>query len=51
MPQLEIGNTAHVGDEVIALGFPWGGDELSLTKGIVSRVEMFSDFFLIVNSN
>ena len=37
---LEIGDTPRVGDEVKAYGFPIGGDEMSLTKGVVSRVEM-----------
>lgn len=37
---LQIGDTPNVGDEVIAYGYPRGGDELSLTKGIISRVEL-----------
>lgn len=37
---LAFGETPRVGDEVFAYGFPWGGEELSLTKGVVSRVEM-----------
>eukprot|EP00392_Amoebophrya_sp_AT5.2_P001268 g1270.t1 len=37
---LKLGETPRVGDEVFAYGFPWGGEEMSLTKGVVSRVEM-----------
>ncbi|CAD7923063.1 unnamed protein product [Amoebophrya sp. A120] len=37
---LKFGETPRVGDEVFAYGFPWGGEEMSLTKGVVSRVEM-----------
>jgi S1-C subfamily serine protease len=37
---LILGPTPHVGDTVRAYGFPWGGNEMSLTKGVVSRVEM-----------
>lgn len=37
---IDLGNTPIVGDEVMVYGFPMGGKGLSLTKGIVSRVEM-----------
>jgi len=37
---LVLGQTPSVGDTVRAYGFPWGGNEMSLTKGVVSRVEV-----------
>jgi S1-C subfamily serine protease len=36
---LEIGDLPKIMDEVIVLGYPIGGDEINITKGIVSRVE------------
>lgn len=36
---LELGEFSHIKDEVYAYGFPEGGDKLSITKGVVSRVE------------
>lgn len=36
---LKIGGLAEVGDRVAVYGFPEGGDRLSITQGIVSRVE------------
>jgi S1-C subfamily serine protease len=36
---LELGGLPRAGEEVIAYGFPTGGDSLSVTRGIVSRVE------------
>ena len=36
---LEIGNTPHMQDEVLAVGYPIGGDDISYTRGIVSRIE------------
>ena len=35
----EIGETPPLQAEVLAIGFPIGGDGLSMTKGIVSRIE------------
>jgi S1-C subfamily serine protease len=37
---LDIGNNPKQGDVVSVYGFPIGGDELSKTKGVVSRVEV-----------
>jgi S1-C subfamily serine protease len=37
---LELGECPSPGDTVKVYGFPIGGDKLSLTKGIVSRIEM-----------
>ena len=37
---LKVGSLPKVGQEVIVYGFPLGGLELSLTKGVVSRVEV-----------
>lgn len=38
---LEFGEClAYAQDEVIALGYPIGGEELSITRGILSRTEM-----------
>ena len=36
---LEIGETPHVQDDVTAVGYPIGGDDISYTRGIVSRIE------------
>lgn len=36
---LEIGGLPDIHQEVTAYGFPTGGDSLSVTKGIVSRIE------------
>ncbi len=35
-----LGNLPRRGDRVAAYGFPIGGDELSVTEGIVSRIEV-----------
>ncbi|MBT8078222.1 MAG: trypsin-like peptidase domain-containing protein [Gammaproteobacteria bacterium] len=40
-PALPIGDLPSMGDRVAALGFPVGGDRLSITEGIVSRIEMY----------
>lgn len=40
-PPFPIGDLASLGDRVSALGFPIGGDRLSITEGIVSRIEMY----------
>lgn len=36
---LEIGDTPHVQDDVLAVGYPMGGEDISYTRGIVSRIE------------
>ena len=36
---LEIGEAPHVQDDVLAVGYPIGGDDISYTRGIVSRIE------------
>lgn len=36
---LELGELPALQQEVTVLGFPWGGDTLSVTRGVVSRVE------------
>ena len=36
---LEIGDTPHVQDDVLAIGYPIGGEDISYTRGIVSRIE------------
>lgn len=36
---LSFGELSEPLDEVVALGFPEGGEELSISKGVVSRVE------------
>jgi S1-C subfamily serine protease len=38
---IELGGLPSLGDSVSVLGYPIGGDRLSVTKGIVSRIEMF----------
>ena len=35
----EIGETPHVQEDVIAVGYPVGGNDISYTRGIVSRIE------------
>lgn len=37
---LKLGGLPRQGDKVTAFGFPEGGDELSVTQGIVSRIEV-----------
>jgi S1-C subfamily serine protease len=37
---IEVGELPRLGDQVTVLGYPIGGDRLSLTQGIVSRIEM-----------
>ncbi|MCK4647216.1 MAG: serine protease [Candidatus Aminicenantes bacterium] len=37
---IEIGELAEVRDEVTTYGFPDGGEELAITEGVVSRVEL-----------
>ena len=41
VPALPIGELPAPGDRVSALGFPVGGDRLSVTEGVVSRIEMY----------
>ncbi|MBF6057341.1 S1C family serine protease [Thiomicrorhabdus heinhorstiae] len=36
---LSLGTLPKMGDQVTALGYPMGGDELSTTQGVVSRLE------------
>ena len=36
---LEIGPLPHTQEEVLVYGFPKGGDTLSITKGVISRIE------------
>jgi S1-C subfamily serine protease len=36
---VEIGDLTELRDEVAVYGFPWGGDKLCITEGVVSRVE------------
>jgi len=40
-PPFPIDDLPSLGDRVAALGFPIGGDRLSITEGIVSRIEMY----------
>ncbi len=39
VPSLEFGELPETQDEVSVYGFPLGGDSLSITKGILSRLE------------
>ena len=39
IPPLALGELPALRDEVAAFGFPTGGDTLSITKGVVTRVE------------
>ena len=36
---MALGETPRVQDDVLAVGYPIGGDDISFTKGIVSRIE------------
>jgi len=36
---MELSELPHIGERVTAYGFPTGGDDLSITSGIVSRIE------------
>jgi len=40
-PPFPIGDLPKLGDRVAALGFPIGGDRMSITEGIVSRIEVY----------
>lgn len=40
VPAARIEELAHQGDDVAVVGFPIGGEELSVTEGVVSRVEV-----------
>jgi S1-C subfamily serine protease len=39
---VEFGDVPQQRDKVAAFGFPIGGDELSITEGVVSRIEVLS---------
>ncbi len=39
---LEYGELPHLQDTVTVIGYPQGGDKLSITKGVVSRIEVTS---------
>ena len=39
MTPIKIGSMPKRGDTVYTLGYPEGGDDLSLTKGVISRIE------------
>ncbi len=38
-PPIKIGKLPEVRDKVAVYGFPTGGDEMSITEGVVSRIE------------
>jgi S1-C subfamily serine protease len=39
VPALDLGDLPELREEVLVLGFPLGGDTLSITRGVVSRIE------------
>jgi S1-C subfamily serine protease len=39
LPPLDLGELPELRQEVLVLGFPLGGDTLSITRGVVSRIE------------
>jgi S1-C subfamily serine protease len=39
IPPLELGGLPELRQEILVLGFPMGGDTLSVTRGVVSRIE------------
>lgn len=42
---LQLGNMPNIQDKVRACGFPVGGDNLSITEGIVSRIQIYKYVF------
>ena len=40
MTEIKIGDLPKLQEEVSVIGFPRGGDKLSITKGVVSRIEV-----------
>ncbi len=40
IPPSDVGDLPHFRDKVSVVGFPMGGEELSITEGIVSRIEV-----------
>lgn len=40
LPSAPIAEFPHQGDEVAVVGFPIGGEEISITEGVVSRIEV-----------
>ena len=40
-PAIPLGGLPKLGDRVSALGFPVGGERLSITEGVVSRIEVY----------
>jgi S1-C subfamily serine protease len=36
---LEVGELPHVGEKVVAYGFPRGGTRITITEGVVSRID------------
>ena len=39
VPSLDLGGLPELRQEILVLGFPVGGDTLSVTRGVVSRIE------------
>ena len=39
IPSLDLGGLPELRQEILVLGFPVGGDTLSVTRGVVSRIE------------
>jgi len=42
LPKLEIGGIPRLESEVSAIGYPTGGERLSVTRGVVSRIDFSS---------
>ncbi len=42
IPSLKFGELPQLQDTVTVIGFPMGGDKLSITEGVVSRIEIVS---------
>jgi len=40
VPAIEIGGVPRLQDQVTVIGFPLGGDKVSITEGVVSRIEV-----------
>ena len=40
MPALQLAGVPKIREQVICVGYPTGGDNISVTQGIVSRISM-----------
>lgn len=50
VPAMKFGSLPHILDEVAVIGYPVGGDSMSITCGVVSRIEM-QEYAQVVHSH